>query len=84
MIVAAEMLTGKSGLGGFLNMEYNAGIQEHIILCIITVGVVGFILDRVMSLVEQHITKLPHLLSVIRGGLAGLRPQNRSVAHAVS
>lgn len=84
VIVAAEMLTGKSGLGGFLNMEYNAGIQEHIILCIITVGVVGFILDRIMSLIEQHITKLPHLISVIRGTFAGSRPQNRSVAHAVS
>jgi len=84
VIVAAEMLTGKSGLGGFLNMEYNAGIQEHIILCIITVGVVGFILDRIMSLIEQHITKLPHLLAVIRGAFANLRPQNRRVAHAIS
>src|SRR3954453_1082010 len=52
VIVAAEMLTGRPGVGGFLWQEYNSLIYEHIILCIITIGVVGFILDRCMSLVE--------------------------------
>jgi nitrate/nitrite transport system permease protein len=52
VIVAAEMLTGQPGVGGFLWQEYNSLIYEHIILCIITIGVVGFILDRLMSLVE--------------------------------
>jgi len=52
VIVAAEMLTGRPGVGGFLWQEYNALIYEHIILCIITIGVVGFILDRLMSLAE--------------------------------
>src|SRR5665213_268612 len=46
VIVAAEMLTGRPGVGGFLWQEYNSLIYEHIILCIITIGVVGFILDR--------------------------------------
>ena len=54
VIVAAEMLTGRPGVGGFLWQEYNALIYEHIILCIITIGVVGFILDRLMSLVESR------------------------------
>jgi nitrate/nitrite transport system permease protein len=54
VIVAAEMLTGQPGVGGFLWQEYNSLIYEHIILCIITIGVVGFILDRLMSLVEKH------------------------------
>ena len=53
VIVAAEMLTGRPGVGGFLWQEYNSLIYEHIILCIITIGVVGFILDRLMSLVEK-------------------------------
>jgi len=53
VIVAAEMLTGRPGVGGFLWQEYNALIYEHIILCIITIGVVGFILDRLMSVVER-------------------------------
>jgi nitrate/nitrite transport system permease protein len=54
VIVAAEMLTGRPGVGGFLWQEYNALLYEHIILCIITIGVVGFILDRLMSVVERR------------------------------
>jgi nitrate/nitrite transport system permease protein len=54
VIVAAEMLTGAPGVGGFLWQEYNALIYEHIILCIISIGLVGFILDRVMGVIEGH------------------------------
>jgi nitrate/nitrite transport system permease protein len=55
VIVAAEMLTGRPGVGGFLWQEYNSLIYSHIILCIITIGVVGFALDRLMNIVEKHI-----------------------------
>jgi nitrate/nitrite transport system permease protein len=55
VIVAAEMLTGAPGVGGFLWQEYNALIYEHIILCILTIGLVGFGLDRLMGLVEQRL-----------------------------
>jgi nitrate/nitrite transport system permease protein len=54
VIVAAEMLTGRPGVGGFLWQEYNALVYEHIILCIITIGVIGFVLDRLMSLAERR------------------------------
>jgi nitrate/nitrite transport system permease protein len=54
VIVAAEMLTGAPGVGGFLWQEYNSLIYEHIILCILTIGIVGFVLDRVMSLIESR------------------------------
>jgi nitrate/nitrite transport system permease protein len=54
VIVAAEMLTGRPGVGGFLWQEYNALIYEHIILCILTIGLVGFVLDRLMSVVERR------------------------------
>lgn len=54
VIVAAEMLTGRPGVGGFLWQEYNSLIYEHIILSIITIGLVGFALDRLMSLVERR------------------------------
>ncbi len=53
-IVAAEMLTGRPGAGGFLWQEYNALIYEHIILSIITIGLVGFALDRLMGLIERR------------------------------
>ncbi|HYE31385.1 MAG TPA: nitrate ABC transporter permease [Methylomirabilota bacterium] len=56
VIVAAEMLTGRPGVGGFLWQEYNALIYEHIILCILTIGVVGFVLDRLMGLVEKRVS----------------------------
>ncbi len=54
VIVAAEMLTGRPGVGGFLWQEYNALVYEHIILCIATIGLVGFALDRLMSVVEAR------------------------------
>jgi len=54
VIVAAEMLTGAPGVGGFLWQEYNALIYEHIILCILTIGLVGYGLDRVMMLVGRR------------------------------
>jgi nitrate/nitrite transport system permease protein len=54
VIVAAEMLTGAPGVGGFLWQEYNSLIYEHIILCILTIGFVGFGLDRLMSLFERR------------------------------
>jgi nitrate/nitrite transport system permease protein len=55
VIVAAEMLTGAPGVGGFLWQEYNSLIYEHLILCIATIGIVGFLLDRVMSVVEGRL-----------------------------
>src|SRR6267378_8599117 len=55
VIVAAEMLTGRPGVGGFLWQQYNSLIYEHIILSIITIGVVGFLLDRLMSVAEGRL-----------------------------
>lgn len=54
VIVAVEMLTGLPGIGGFLYQQYNAGSYAHIILCILMIGLVGLILDRLMSLVESR------------------------------
>jgi nitrate/nitrite transport system permease protein len=52
VIVAVEMLIGKPGVGGFLWQQYNANSYSHIILSILTIGVIGFILDRLMSAIE--------------------------------
>src|SRR6187549_1707742 len=54
VIVAAEMLTGRPGVGGFLWQEYNSLVYEHIILSIIVIGLVGFGLDRMMGLIERR------------------------------
>ena len=42
------------GVGGFLWQEYNAGSYSRIILCILTIGVIGLVLDRLMSLAESR------------------------------
>jgi nitrate/nitrite transport system permease protein len=54
VIVASEMLTGAPGVGGFLWQEYNSLVYSHILLSMITIGVIGFLLDRLMSLVERR------------------------------
>src|SRR5436190_7123455 len=54
VIVAAKMLTGAPGVGGFLWQEYKSLIYEHIILCILRIGIIGFILDRLMGMLERR------------------------------
>jgi nitrate/nitrite transport system permease protein len=55
VIVASEMLTGTPGVGGFLWQEYNSLVYAHILLCILTIGIVGFMLDRLMGAVEARL-----------------------------
>ena len=55
VIVAAEMLTGTPGVGGFLWQEYNSLIYAHILLAILTIGLVGFVLDRLMAMAENKL-----------------------------
>ena len=58
VIVASEMLTGTPGVGGFLWQEYNSLIYSHILLAILTIGVIGFLLDRMMGLAEAKLRAL--------------------------
>src|SRR5262252_2760052 len=55
VIVAAEMLTGTPGVGGFLWQEYNSLVYSHIILSVLTIGAIGFLLDRLMGWVEGRL-----------------------------
>ena len=55
VIVASEMLTGAPGVGGFLWQEYNSLVYSHILLSIVTIGVIGFVLDRLMGVVEARV-----------------------------
>jgi nitrate/nitrite transport system permease protein len=54
VIVAVDMLTGRPGVGGFLWQAYNASQYGQIILCILIIGFVGLLLDRLMSVVEAR------------------------------
>jgi nitrate/nitrite transport system permease protein len=58
VIVASEMLTGTPGIGGFLWQEYNSLIYAHILLAIVTIGVIGYALDRMMGLVESRLRSI--------------------------
>jgi nitrate/nitrite transport system permease protein len=55
VIVASEMLTGTPGVGGFLWQEYNSLIYAHILLAIVTIGIIGFVLDRLMGFAEAKL-----------------------------
>ena len=59
VIVAAEMLTGTPGVGGFLWQEYNSLVYSHIILSVVTIGAIGFVLDRLMGVVEARCSRPP-------------------------
>jgi nitrate/nitrite transport system permease protein len=54
VIVASEMLTGAPGVGGFLWQEYNSLVYSHILLSIITIGIIGFLLDCGMGVLERR------------------------------
>jgi nitrate/nitrite transport system permease protein len=84
VIVAAEMLTGRPGVGGFLWQEYNSLIYSHIILCILVIGLVGFALDRLMSLVEANLSAIIGAPSAALRWMRGARAEGRSVADAVA
>ena len=55
VIVASEMLTGTPGVGGFLWQEYNSLVYAHILLAIVTIGLIGFVLDRLMGAAESRL-----------------------------
>jgi len=54
VIVAAEMLTGSPGLGGFLWQEDNSLVYSHILLSVLAIGLIGYSLDRLMGVIERR------------------------------
>jgi len=55
-IVAAEMLTGGVGIGFFIWDAWNSSRLSDIIVALIYIGVVGFILDRLVAAVGAFVT----------------------------
>ncbi|MFY8095743.1 MAG: nitrate ABC transporter permease [Niveispirillum sp.] len=54
-IVAAEMLIGGVGIGFFIWDAWNSSLMSEIILALVYVGLVGFILDRVITLIGNRV-----------------------------
>ncbi|KJS66241.1 MAG: nitrate ABC transporter permease [Serpentinimonas sp.] len=56
VIVAAEMLVGGTGIGSFVWNEWNNLSLPNVIFAILTIGVVGMLLDRLFALAQRAVT----------------------------
>ena len=56
-IVAAEMLTGGVGIGFFIWDAWNSSRLPDIVVALIYIGVVGFVLDRLVAALGSLITR---------------------------
>ena len=56
-IVAAEMLTGGVGIGFFIWDAWNSSRLSDIIVALTYIGLVGFMLDRVIAFVAKLATR---------------------------
>ena len=54
-IIAAEMLIGGVGIGFFIWDAWNSSLMSEIILALVYVGLVGFVLDRAISLLAAQV-----------------------------
>ncbi|MEW6454525.1 MAG: nitrate ABC transporter permease [Pseudomonadota bacterium] len=56
-IVAAEMLTGGVGIGFFIWDAWNSSRLSDIIVALIYIGLIGFILDRIVAFIATIVTR---------------------------
>jgi nitrate/nitrite transport system permease protein len=56
-IVAAEMLIGGVGIGFFIWDAWNSSHISEIILALVYVGVIGFVLDRIVAAIANIVTR---------------------------
>lgn len=56
-IVAAEMLIGGVGIGFFIWDAWNSSLISDIIVALIYVGIVGFLLDRIIAFIGRAVTR---------------------------
>ena len=56
-IVAAEMLTGGVGIGFFIWDAWNSSRLSDIVVALVYIGVIGFVLDRLVALVGHFVTR---------------------------
>ncbi len=56
-IVAAEMLTGGVGIGFFIWDAWNSSRLSDIVVALVYIGMVGFVLDRIVALLATFVTR---------------------------
>ena len=60
VLIAAEMLAQNPGLGKFVWDEFQNGSSDslgRIMVAVFTIGIIGFILDRLMQLLQQLVSR---------------------------
>ena len=56
-IVAAEMLTGGVGIGFFIWDAWNSSRLSDIVVALVYIGLIGFVLDRLVALAASIVTR---------------------------
>lgn len=56
-IIAAEMLTGGVGIGFFIWDAWNSSLISDIIVALFYIGIVGFLLDRLVTLIGYFVAR---------------------------
>ena len=56
-IVAAEMLTGGVGIGFFIWDAWNSSRLSDIVVALVYIGLIGFILDRIVAFIATIVTR---------------------------
>ncbi|WP_342021801.1 ABC transporter permease [Methyloceanibacter marginalis] len=62
VLIAAEMLAQNPGLGKFVWDEFQNGSSDslaRIMVAVLTIGIIGFLLDRLMVALETAVTHSP-------------------------
>ena len=57
VVLAAEMLGADHGVGALVTRGWNAGDMALVFVSIICIGIIGFILDRLLLLAEKKLTR---------------------------
>jgi nitrate/nitrite transport system permease protein len=66
VIVAVEMLGGKSGIGQFVDSSYQKPEYGAMLMSILVIGVTGFVLDRIMTVMEKNVNVLLNLPQYVK------------------
>lgn len=54
VIVAAEMLTGGTGIGFWVWDEWNNLVVEHLLIAIIVIGIIGLLLEQILLILAKR------------------------------
>ena len=60
VLIASEMLAQNPGLGKFIWDEFQNGSSEslaRILVAVFTIGIIGFLLDRMIAIVGKFVTR---------------------------